>query len=426
MRNRRSRTLVSAAVVVTVMVAIILFLRNREQQKRDEKEPIADRSPAAAVVPYVLAETGVISQDLTVAGVFQPYQEIDVHGKVSGYVTKIYVDIGDKVREGQTLAVLEVPELEAEVAGADANVNQSQQDIARLKSGIAGAQAGYDAMHANYTRLKQASDQQPGLVAAQELDDALARDRSAESQVEAAKSAVAAAEGKLGVSRADRLRVSSMAKYATITAPFTGVVTMRYADTGSLIPAGTSESNAQAVIRLAQSNLLRLRMPIPEQDVPLVSDGSPATVHVQATGQQFPATVIRCTRDVSNATRTMLCEVDVPNPSLSLTPGMYADVSFHLRQKQDSLILPSVAVIQGDQPAVFIVNPDNILERRPVVLGITSANEQAITGGLHKGARVVVGDLGAMQPGQKVQPQLAAQDLLKYHAASQAGPKATP
>jgi len=199
---------------------------------------------------------------------------------------------------------------------------------------------------------------------------------------------------------------------------------MRYADTGSLIPSGTSESNAQAVIRLAQSNLLRLRMPIPEQDVPLISDGSAATVHVQATGQQFAATVMRCTRDVSNSTRTMLCEVDVPNPTLSLTPGMYADVSFRLRQKQASLVLPTVAVIQGDQPAVFIVDPNNILERRPVVLGITSANQQSVTGGLQEGERVVVGDLGSLQPGQKVQPQLAAQDLLTYHAGSEAKPKA--
>jgi RND family efflux transporter MFP subunit len=412
--------------MVAVAAAIILYLRNQEPEHKDpeHKEPIAaEQNSAIAVVPYVLAQTGAISQDLTVAGVFQPYQEIDVHGKVSGYITKIYVDIGDRVREGQTLAVLEVPELEAEVAGADAGVNQSQQDIARLKSEISRAQAGHDATHANYARLKQASDQQPGLVAAQELDDALSRDRAAESQIEAAKSAVAAAEGKLGVSRADRLRVSSMVKYATITAPFSGVVTMRYADTGSLIPAGTSESNAQAVIRLAQSNLLRLRMPIPEQDIPLITDGSPATVHVQATGQQFPATVIRCTRDVSNATRTMLCEVDVPNPNLSLTPGMYADVSFHLRQNQNSLVLPSVTVIQGDQPAVFVVNPNDILERRPVVLGITSPNEQAIAGGLREGERVAVGDLGGMQPGQKVKPQPAAQDLLKFHAASPATPK---
>jgi multidrug efflux pump subunit AcrA (membrane-fusion protein) len=109
-------------------------------------------------------------------------------------------------------------------------------------------------------------------------------------------------------------------------------VTMRYADTGSLIPAGTSETDAQAVVRLAQSDALRVRMPIPELDVPLVHVGSMVTIHVQATGQQFPGPVIRFSRDVSNATRTMLAEVDVPNPDLTLTPGMYADVPFALQQ----------------------------------------------------------------------------------------------
>ncbi|WP_263359836.1 efflux RND transporter periplasmic adaptor subunit [Acidicapsa ligni] len=416
MRNRRVLAFVSVAVVAIALLALVLH--------RHKKEPAAaERGSTIPVVPYVPAQKGTISQGLTVAGIFQPFQEIDVHGKVSGYIRHIYVDIGDKVHQGQTLAVLEVPELQAEVAGADAGVNQSQQDIARLKSEIAREQASYQAAHANYTRLKQASDQQPGLVAAQELDDALARDRSAESQVEAAKSAVAAAEGKLDVSRADRLRVTSMAQYATITAPFSGVVTMRYADTGALIPAGTSESNAQAVVRLAQSDLLRLRMPIPEQDVPLVAEGSTVMVHVQATGQQFPAKVVRFTRDVSNATRTMLCEVDVPNPKLTLTPGMYANISFLLRQQQGSLVIPTVAVIQGDEPAVFLVDSNNRLERRPVVLGITSANSQEITGGLQIGDHVAVGDLGTLQPREQVQPQLASQDLLSYHASSKAKSK---
>jgi RND family efflux transporter MFP subunit len=286
------------------------------------------------------------------------------------------------------------------VAGAEAGITRSQEEIARLKSEVARSEASYAATHANYLRLKQASEQQPGLVAAQELDDAQAKDRSASSQVDAAKSAVAAAQGQLAVSNADRMRVSSMAQYATITAPFSGVVTMRYADTGALIPAGTSESNAQAVVKLAQSDLLRLRMPIPEQDVPLVREGSQVMVHVQATGQAFQGSIVRFTRDVSNSTRTMLCEVDVPNPHLTLAPGMYASVTFHLRQSNSSLIIPSSAVIQGDRPAVFVVSNNGVVRKQPVVLGITSANEQEITGGLSAGDQVVVSGSGNLQPGE--------------------------
>jgi RND family efflux transporter MFP subunit len=414
MRGKRVLIYGSGIILAIALIVYLLYRHHSETSASGQTTAVRDVSVMAARI-------GAISQDLTVAGVFQPYQEIDVHGKVSGYIRNIYVDIGDRVRQGQTLAILEVPELDAQVAGAEASVKQSQQDIARLKSDVERAQANYVATHANYTRLKQASDEQPGLVAQQELDDALAQDRAAAAQVDASKAAVAAAEGQLGVSRADRMRVSSLVQYATITAPFTGVVTMRYADTGALIPAGTSESDAQAVVRLAQSDLLRLRMPVPEEDVPLVQEGSVVMVHVQATGQQFPGKVIRFTRDVSNATRTMLCEVDVPNPDLSLTPGMFADVTFHLRQKQDTLIVPTAAIIQGDQPAVFIVDSSGTVQRRLVVLGITSANEQEITEGLQVGENVVVGGMDTLQPGQRVHAQMASPELVTYHAASAKG-----
>jgi RND family efflux transporter MFP subunit len=232
--------------------------------------------------------------------------------------------------------------------------------------------------------------------------------------VEAAKSAVAAAQGQLGVSRAENLRVSSMEQYATIVAPYSGVVTMRYADTGALIPAGTAEGLNQAVVRLAQSDVLRLRMPVPERDVPFVHEGSVVTVHVQATGQQFPGTVVRFTRDVSNSTRTMMTEVDIKNPDLTLTPGMYADVTFNLQQKDNALIIPASALIQGDQPSVMLVDSSNRVQKRPVVLGISNGNAQEVTSGLNTGDRVIIGGRSALQPGEQVTPQAAKANLANY------------
>jgi RND family efflux transporter MFP subunit len=413
---RSTRLLVAAVCLIAVALLGVHFFHAHRADAATEAA-----APAPPAVAVAQAHSGFIANQLTVAGVFQPFQEVDVHGKVSGYIRHIYVDIGDRVRQGQTLAVLEVPELQAEVAGARAGITQTQQNIQRLQSEVAQAQAGYSAVHANYVRLKQASDQQPGLVAAQELDDALAKDQSAASQVDAAKSAVAAAQGQLGVSKAENLRVSSMEQYATITAPYDGVVTMRYADTGSLIPAGTAEGLNQAVVRLAQSDVLRLRMPVPERDVPMVHVGSEVMVHVQATGQQFPGTVVRYTRDVSNSTRTMLTEVDVKNPSLSLTPGMYADVTFNLEEKNNALIVPASAIIQGDQPTVMLVDGNNRVEKRPVVLGISSANAQEVTSGLQPGDRVIIGGLSALQPGEQVTPQAAVHSLTEFQSPNQKG-----
>jgi RND family efflux transporter MFP subunit len=412
----RSKRFVIAFVCILGLIALAYVIH------RHREPAAAAEAPAAPpTVSVATARSGFIANQLTVAGVFQAFQEIDVHGKVSGYIRHIYVDIGDRVHQGQTLAVLEVPELQAEVAGAQAGITQTQQNISRLQSEVAREQAGYAAVHASYVRLKQASDQQPGLVAAQELDDAIAKDRSAASQVDAAKSAVAAAQGQLGVSRAENLRVSSMAQYATITAPYSGVVTMRYADTGSLIPAGTAEGLNQAVVRLAQSDVLRLRMSVPERDVPFVHVGSVVTVHVQATGQQFPGTVVRFSRDVSNSTRTMMTEVDVPNPSLTLTPGMYADVSFNLEQKNNALIIPASAVIQGDQPSVMLVDANNRVQKRAVDLGIAGSNQQEVASGLQPGDRVIIGGLSTLQPNQQVTPKEASPSLTEFHSAPQKG-----
>ncbi len=414
---RSKRLLIALCFVFAAFVVAYGVHRHREANATAE-------TPATPpTVSVATAHSGFIANQLTVAGVFQAFQEIDVHGKVSGYIRHIYVDIGDRVHQGQTLAVLEVPELQAEVAGAQAGISQTQQNIIRLRNEVSREQAGYAAVHANYVRLKQASDQQPGLVAAQEIDDALARDHSAASQVDAAKSAVAAAQGQLGVSRAENLRVSSMAQYATITAPYSGVVTMRYADTGSLIPAGTAEGLNQAVVRLAQSDVLRLRMPVPERDVPFVHVGSVVTVHVQATGQQFPGTVVRFTRDVSNSTRTMMTEVDVPNPALTLTPGMYADVTFNLEQRNDALIIPASAVIQGDQPSVMLVDANDRVQKRLVNLGIAGANQQEVASGLHRGDRVIIGGISTLQPGQQVTPQEASVKLTEFQSANQKGGK---
>ena len=412
----RSRRLLLVTVATVTVFSLLYFVHVRHRDNASAETPT---SPPA--VSVATAQAGFIASQLTVAGVFQPFQEVDVHGKVSGYIRHIYVDIGDRVRQGQTLAILEVPELQAEVAGAQAGISQTQQNIQRLQNEVARQQAGYTAVHANYLRLKQASDQQPGLVAAQELDDAFAKDRSAASQVDAAKSAVAAAQGQLGVSRAENLRVSTMAQYANITAPYSGVITMRYADTGALIPAGTAEGLNQAVVRLAQSDVLRLRMPVPERDVPLVHVGSVVTVHVQATGQQFSGTVVRFTRDVSNSTRTMMTEVDVNNPELTLTPGMYADVTFNLEQKDQALIVPASAIIVGDQPAVMLVDSNDTVQKRPVVLGISGANSQEVSSGLQPGDRVIIGGLSTLQPGQKVTPQAVSNNLANYQKDSQKG-----
>ena len=244
------------------------------------------------------------------------------------------MDIGDRVHRGQVLAVLEIPELTAQLQSATAGVRHSQEEITRAQNEVSRAEADHAALHAAAVRLKQASEARPGLIAEQELDDATAKDRSTEAQVESAKSALSASRQQLEVSQADQQNYCrAIAEYSRITAPFDGVVTWRYADTGSLIQAGTSNVSSEPVVKLSQVNMLRLRIPVPESLAGSVRDGDPADIRVKATDEHFSGKVIRSTDSLDRSTRTMQVEVDVPNQNYKLTPGMYADVSLRCAER---------------------------------------------------------------------------------------------
>jgi RND family efflux transporter MFP subunit len=368
------------------------------------KQPSSKPIPTALVAPVT---RGNLASTLTVAGQFQPYQEVELHAKVSGYIRRINVDIGDHVHSGEVIATLEVPELNAQVAASQATIRHSQAEIERSQSEVALAEASHDAVHAAYTRLAAVAKQRPGLIAEQELDDSLAKDLDAQAKINVAKSALDAAKEQLGVSRADSQRVTAMQDYSVVIAPFNGVVTMRYADVGSLIQAGTS-SNTQSmpVVKVVQNDLLRLRMPVPEKDVPYIQVGGDVQVKIQATGKLFTGKIVRFTRELDASTRTMLAEVDVPNADQTLSTGMFAETNIVLQQQNNVLLVPESAVMKEEGPPyVLIVNANNKVEKKPVTLGIQSADRIAILGGLTDAQSVIVSGQANYQIGQQVLPK---------------------
>jgi RND family efflux transporter MFP subunit len=350
----------------------------------------AASAPAARVAA---AQRGNISHMLTLAGQFQPYQVVDVHPKVSGYMKQINVDIGDIVRQGLTLAVLEVPELKAQLQQTVFEVDQSKEEITQAQHEIARAVATHAALHGTYERLEEAAKGHPGLIAQQKLDDAQAKDLSSKSQVGAAKAAMAAAKQHSGAAEADNQLVQALHNYTTVQAPISGVVVWRYADTGALIQGGTN-SNSQdlPIVRLSQSALLRLRVPVPESDIRFVHDGDELTVRVDAVGRSLTGKIVRFTRDVNFETRTMETEVDVQNRDLSISPGMYANTMLRLGHIENVVTIPSEAlVLHGQQRMLFVVDPSNHVHIRPVDVGIEGSKLVEIKNGLNAGDRVIVG-----------------------------------
>jgi RND family efflux transporter MFP subunit len=362
--------------------------------------------PTVAVVQATRSD---LSTDLVLTAEFEPFQEIDVMAKVSGYIKDIKVDIGDRVKEQQLLATLEIPEMQDDLARAAASLDEANADLAAARDELLRAQSTHDMAHLSYSRVLDVSKKEPGLVPQQEVDEAHSRDLVAEAQVSGAKSRITASEQRIRVSQAEQSRVKTLYQYATITAPFAGVVTKRYANNGSLIQAGTaSQSQAMPVVRLSENGLLRLALPVPESAVPLIHLGEPVDVRVSALHRSFPGRVARFSDKVEEATRTMKTEVDVPNPTLVLVPGMYAEVDLLTEQRKHVLTVPVEAVDgSGSSARVFTVQPSGVIQIVPVGLGIETARQIEIrSGDLKEGDDVVVGSRAGLKDGNKVQPKV--------------------
>jgi RND family efflux transporter MFP subunit len=366
--------------------------------------------------PTTVAVARVAREDLetkeVLAAEFRPFQIVDVHAKVAGYIRKIYVDVGDRVKEGQVLADLEVPELTDELNHANAARSRSVSEVARAQEDLARAEAQHAATHLALDRLQGVAKTRPNLIAQQEIDDAAARDQSAEATVSAAKAAVAASRQTVDVSQSDIEKARTMSAYTHITAPFAGVITKRYLDNGAMIPAGTaSTSSGLALVQLSENSLLRLVLPVPEAIVAKVHLGQQVTVHVDALKRDFEGNVSRFAGSVSMATRTMDTQIDVPNPGLQLIPGMYAQATLSVEKRPDALSIPLEAVsISGTASTAYVVDANKHIVVRSLKLGLETPTRAEVLAGLSPGELVVVGNRAGLAPGQTVQPLLQAKE----------------
>jgi len=274
MKMKRTHLLISAAALVVGLAALFPLVGRRA--RASQEVPTSEQTAAV-----VLAQRKPIANTITLSGEFRPFQEVDVHAKVAGYIRKIYVDVGDHVKSGQTLAVLEVPELSAQLLGADATVHRARDAIRRAQGDLDRSLSLHSAAHLDYNRLKEAAAAKPGLIAQQELDDEQAKDKEGEAQIDASQAALAEAHSQLDEALAQQKQLNAMSDYTRIVAPFTGVVTRRYVDTGALVQAGTN-SNTQAlpVVSVAETDLFRLILPVPESAVPSIRLSSTVSVRV--------------------------------------------------------------------------------------------------------------------------------------------------
>ncbi len=375
---------------------------------RPEKESVrADSDVPSVAVARVQRQD--LKRELVLSAEFRPYQEVDLHAKVAGFLKEITVDVGDRVKEGQWIASLEIPELADEDAQAEAMRKRSEAELIRAQGELARDESAHQAAHLNYQRLNDVVKTRPTLIARQEIDDAFAKDRESEAQVDSAKAAITAAQEQIRVAQANDQRIHTLQAYERITAPFSGVISKRYADPGALIQAGTSSSSqAMPLVRLSETDRLRLVLAVPESAVTRIRVGTPIQIRVAAVNREFQGKVSRFSDRLQTATRTMETEVDVENTRGDLAAGMFAQAVVTLDQRDGALAVPIQAVTGAEEKAtLLVVDAQNQLVQKEVRLGLETPDHREVLGGLTLGDLVVIGKASNLHPGLQVRPQEA-------------------
>jgi len=334
-----------------------------------------------------------MSRSLTLSSELVPFQGIDVYAKEAGYVKELLVDYGTRVKAGQLMAVLEIPELQIQVQQDEGAIRSAADQVIHAEHEVSRMEAQQKVLQLQFDRLDKVAKSQPGLVAQQEVDDAQGKALASAAQVESAQSNLAVTQGQLDSAKAKREHDQVLSDYARITAPFAGVVTQRYANQGTLMQAGTgSSTQALPLVRLSEDNLFRLSIPVPESYVRYIKIGDAVQVSVPALNRVY--------------TGNMHTEVDIPNIDGKLIPGMYAEATLALDQKQNAIAVPLQAVNQdNNQSNVYVVDSAGKVAIRPVKLGIQTSTDAEVLSGLTPGEKVIVSDRSSLKAGEPVTPQ---------------------
>jgi RND family efflux transporter MFP subunit len=333
--------------------------------------------------------TKVVSKALekvvTIPGDLTPYQGVNLSARVSGFVESLAVDRGSWVKRGQLLATISAPELRAQRAEAEAKVQGIRAQEAEAEAKTVAAQSTYD-------RLKAASAT-PGVVAGHDLE-------IAERGLEAARAHVNALQGSAGAAEAAVKAAQEMEAYLRLIAPFDGVITERNVHPGSLVGSSTG-----TLLRIEQVARLRLTVPVPEAYVGTITRGTKVEFRVSAfPDQTFLGVIARPAHTLDMRTRSMLVELDVSNPQLTLASGMFAEVRWPVSRAQSSLFVPRTAVVRTSERQFVVRVRNGVAEWIDVRRGELNGDVIEVFGDLRAGDDVVRRGNDEIRPGTKISP----------------------
>ncbi len=360
-------------IVVTALAILIVAGAWRHVQEKREQREYAKQAGITAV-NFIVARRDGAPHDLTLPGSVQAFTQAQLYARVNGYLARWLVDIGDTVKEGQLLAEIESPDVDAQLRQAAANQAQARAnlEIARI----------------TYTREQELAAKQ--VVSRQEFDQS----RTA---YEAARAALEAGEANV-----QNLRVQQ--NFEKIVAPFAGRITTRLVDIGALVSQG-SGSTGTPLFGIAQTDPLRIYVNVPQANYPSIRADVPARLIVpEFPGRSFKGKVARYSAAIDPASRTLLTEVDISNPDGVLNAGMYGEIKFTLVDANAPILIPSDALVfQSKGPEVVTITSGGLIHRQPVQVGRDFGKSMEIVDGLKENARIVVNPSDDLTEGLHVQ-----------------------
>jgi RND family efflux transporter MFP subunit len=402
-RRPSAATLWILALVAVVILVGAFFAGYLPQASRQTALAKEAREEIVALPPVnvVIVEQASGKSQLILPGNIQAVTEAPVLARASGYIKTRYVDIGDRVKEGQLLAEIEAPEMEQQVQQAKAGVDQTKSALEQAEANLRQGKTNTDMARLTWERYNALIAK--GAVARQDVDTYKAQYDASAENMQSLDKAVNVAKNNISVAQANLGRLTEMQGYLKVRAPFAGVITLRNVDTGALV----GESNT-LLFRIAQTDRLRTYVNVPQADSTSIRVGQTAELRIPDLPlKTFKGTVTRTANALDPATRTLLAEVQVPNEGGLLLPGMYSEVNFTTPRMEPPLMLRADAlVVRANGAHVAVVGDDDVVHFQNVQVGRDYGDQMEILGGLAKGQRVVVSPGDVVRENAKVRPVL--------------------
>ena len=384
-------------VISAVVIGLLPRLR-REQALQAATEIVRDERPVVNVTEVGQAPANA---PLDLPGDLQALVDSPIFARADGYLSKRYVDIGDKVKNGQVLAEIETPELDQQIQQARATLSNSQSMLVELQASIALSEANLKLAQKTAERWRELEKE--GTVSHQDADEKNATLDVRTAEVAAAHARINSARDLVSANEANLRRLQEIKAFARVTAPFDGIVTARNVDIGTLINSGNG-GPAREMFRVAEVGTIRVFVNVPQAYVGSIRTGQKVELRIQELpGHVFTANLERFTHAVDASSRSMLAILLVPNPRGILLPGMYAQVRFAATRSTPAVLIPGDALLVGTKGTrVASVDAENRVRFRNIQVGIDYGNEVEVLAGLEPGDLVVMNPTDAVREGVRV------------------------